>query len=64
MVEDLATGAAAAALGGYLRAAGLLATPATLTILQGVAMGRPSRLRVDVTTADGVIVTGTAVPLP
>ncbi len=35
VVEDPATGAAAAALGGYLRDAGLLQAPAQLRILQG-----------------------------
>jgi PhzF family phenazine biosynthesis protein len=63
VVEDPATGAAAAALGGYLRDAGLLAAPATFHIRQGEAMGRPSRLRVVVPGAGGITVTGTAVPL-
>lgn len=63
VVEDPATGAAAAALGGYLREAGQVETPATITILQGVAMGRPSRLRVDIPAAGGIVVTGTAVPI-
>src|SRR3546814_1011695 len=38
VVEDPATGAAAAALGGYLRDAGLLAAPASILIRQGEAM--------------------------
>src|SRR5437588_1509464 len=33
--EDPATGAVAAAFGGYLRALGLVATPARVSILQG-----------------------------
>jgi PhzF family phenazine biosynthesis protein len=61
VVEDPATGAAAAALGGYLRAAGLVAAPSTLVIHQGEAMGRPSRLAVDVPARGGIVVTGTAV---
>lgn len=61
MVEDPATGAAAAALGGYLRDAGLLAAPATITIRQGEAMGRPSRLTVEIPEAGGIVVSGTAV---
>jgi len=61
VVEDPATGAAAAALGGYLRSAGLLATPASFVIRQGEAMGRPSVLRVDVPVSGGVVVRGTAV---
>ncbi|MEX2123761.1 MAG: PhzF family phenazine biosynthesis protein [Woeseia sp.] len=63
VVEDPATGAAAAALGGYLRAAGLVAAPATLLIRQGEAMGRPSRLFVDIPATGGIVVTGTAVPI-
>ena len=35
VVEDPATGAAAAAFGGYLRSLGLVALPARLTLLQG-----------------------------
>ncbi len=42
--EDPATGAAAAALAGYLRDTGIHAEP--FEILQGVDMGVPSRLRV------------------
>ena len=60
VVEDPATGAAAAALGGYLRNAGLLAAPADLTLLQGEAMGRPSRLEVHVPAAGGIVVAGHA----
>ena len=63
VVEDPATGAAAAALGGYLRDAGLLAAPARLRIHQGEAMGRPSLLQVDVPAAGGVAVSGYAVPI-
>lgn len=63
VVEDPATGAAAAALGGYLRDAALIAVPASLLIRQGEAMGRPSRLRVEVPAAGGVIVSGNAVAL-
>lgn len=63
VVEDPATGAAAAALGGYLRDAGLIATPATIVIRQGEAMGRPSRLVVDIPVAGGIVVSGNAVPM-
>ena len=42
--EDPATGAAAAALAGYLRDAGLQSNP--FEVLQGVEMGHPSRLSV------------------
>jgi PhzF family phenazine biosynthesis protein len=63
VVEDPATGAAAAALGGYLRDAGLISVPAKLLIRQGEAMGRPSRLRVEIPVAGGIVVRGTAVPI-
>lgn len=61
VVEDPATGAAAAALGGYLRAAGLVSVPARILIRQGEAMGRPSRIQVDIPIEGGIVVTGTAV---
>jgi PhzF family phenazine biosynthesis protein len=62
--EDPATGAAAAALGGYLRALSLVGTPAQVTILQGHEMGRPSLIIVDIPPGDGgIAVTGAAVPI-
>jgi PhzF family phenazine biosynthesis protein len=63
VVEDPATGAAAAAVGGYLRDAGLLAAPAALAIRQGEAMGRPSLVSVEIPATGGIIVTGTAVAI-
>ncbi len=63
VVEDPATGAAAAALGGYLRDAGLVRAPARISIRQGEAMGRPSLLAVEIPEHGGIIVTGTAVHL-
>ncbi|MCL4865118.1 MAG: PhzF family phenazine biosynthesis protein [Gemmatimonadales bacterium] len=63
VVEDPATGAAAAALGGYLRAARLIEVPATIVIRQGEAMGRPSVITVDIPTTGGIVVSGTAVML-
>jgi PhzF family phenazine biosynthesis protein len=63
VVEDPATGAAAAALGGYLRAAGLIAVPASILIRQGEAMGRPSRLMVHIPVRGGIVVSGTAVSM-
>ncbi len=63
VVEDPATGAAAAALGGYLREAHLVNAPSTILIRQGEAMGRPSRLTVEIPTTGGIVVTGTAVPI-
>ncbi len=61
VVEDPATGAAAAALGGYLRAAELVSVPGRIVIRQGEAMGRPSRLTVDIPAEGGIVVTGAAV---
>jgi PhzF family phenazine biosynthesis protein len=61
IVEDPATGAAAAALGGYLRDAQLITAPKTIVIRQGEAMGRPSRIVVDIPIAGGIVVTGQAV---
>jgi PhzF family phenazine biosynthesis protein len=64
VVEDPATGAAAAAFGGYLRAVRGVAAPGRLTILQGEHMGRPSRLLVELDTGgDTVHVSGTATRL-
>lgn len=63
VVEDPATGAAAAAFGGYLREAGLVEAPATLLIHQGVVMGRPSRITVEIPATGGIVVSGTAVPI-
>ncbi len=63
ILEDPATGAAAAAFGAYLRALGLIEPPATLEIHQGDDLGRPSVLHVDVPPGEGsgVRVSGTAV---
>ncbi|MER8005056.1 PhzF family phenazine biosynthesis isomerase [Streptomyces sp. NPDC094149] len=65
VVEDPATGAAAAALGGYLRELELVATPATVTVHQGADMGRPSTITVTVPAepGTGIGVAGAAVPI-
>ena len=64
VVEDPATGAAAAAFGGYLLATGRVDGPTRLTIHQGEDMGRPSVLTVDLDPADPrVTVSGTATPI-
>lgn len=60
VVEDPATGAAAAAFGAYLRECGLIAAPATFTIHQGYDMGRPSDIFVDVPASGGIRVSGSA----
>jgi len=49
LYEDAATGSAAGSLGAYLVRNGKLAPGHTLSILQGVEMGRPSHLEVEVT---------------
>jgi len=48
VVEDPATGAAAAAFGAYLRSEALVTPPATITVHQGVDMGRPSLLTIEI----------------
>jgi PhzF family phenazine biosynthesis protein len=63
VIEDPATGSAAAALGGYLREAKLISVPATILIHQGEAMGRPSHLVIEIPVTGGIVVTGTAVPI-
>ncbi len=64
VVEDPATGAAAAALGAYLRWRGDLTPPASFRIRQGVEMGQPSDIEVEVPDdLGGIRVSGTAVSL-
>ena len=58
--EDPATGSAAAALGGYLRALGAVRPPARVVVHQGRHVGRPSLLVVDVPASGGIVVSGTA----
>ena len=61
VVEDPATGAAAAAFGGYLRELGLIGETGEFTISQGEDMGRPSEIKVSVISGEpGVHVSGTA----
>jgi len=63
VVEDPATGAAAAAFGGYLRELGLVAPPATITVYQGQDMGRPGTIsvRIPAEPGSGLEVSGAAV---
>jgi PhzF family phenazine biosynthesis protein len=64
VVEDPATGAAAAAFGAYLRAVGAVDPPAEVTVLQGEDMGRPSVLTIGIATDRPEIrVSGRAVPI-
>lgn len=52
VVEDPATGAAAAAFGGYARELGLVPGEAVLTLHQGEDMGRPGTLTVELRPGD------------
>jgi PhzF family phenazine biosynthesis protein len=65
VVEDPATGAAAAAFGGYLRELRLVPVPVTVTVYQGQDLGRPGTIsmRIPPGTDTGIEVTGTAVAL-
>jgi PhzF family phenazine biosynthesis protein len=63
VAEDPATGAAAAALGGYLRELRLVTPPARVTVIQGEDMGRPGQLDVDIPATGGIAVTGMAVAI-
>lgn len=65
VVEDPATGAAAAAFGGYLRELGLVEPPCTVTVRQGDDLGRPSMITVTIPPepGSGIAVAGTAVEL-
>lgn len=51
LYEDAATGSAAGSLGAYLVKHGKVGTGHTLQIIQGVEMGRPSHIEVEVTQA-------------
>lgn len=64
VVEDPATGAAAAAFGAYLRGLALVTAPTRITVHQGVDMGRPSLLNVDIPATGPIHVSGGAVRLP
>jgi trans-2,3-dihydro-3-hydroxyanthranilate isomerase len=48
LYEDAATGSAAGSLGAYLVQHGKLSPAQTFYILQGVEMGRPSHIEVEV----------------
>jgi trans-2,3-dihydro-3-hydroxyanthranilate isomerase len=49
LYEDAATGSAAGSLGAYLVKHGKLGAAQSLSVLQGVEMGRPSQIEVEVT---------------
>lgn len=64
VVEDPATGAAAAAFGAYLRELDLVQPPVTITLHQGDDLGRPSLIEVELRADDTrVRVSGNAVPI-
>ncbi|MDZ7929266.1 MAG: PhzF family phenazine biosynthesis isomerase [Rhodococcus sp. (in: high G+C Gram-positive bacteria)] len=60
ITEDPATGAAAAATGGYLRSSHAVQPPGRIVIHQGSHVGRPSTLFVDIPPSGGIIVAGSA----
>ena len=62
IIEDPATGSACANLGGYFVATGR-ALPLAMTLRQGDAVGRPSRLDLRVTAEQHIEVTGEVVEL-
>lgn len=67
VVEDPATGAAAAAFGAYARELGLVPEESVLMLHQGTDMGRPGELRVELHAGDPrvrVSGTGTRIPQP
>ncbi|MFG2221915.1 PhzF family phenazine biosynthesis protein [Streptomyces sp. NPDC048644] len=65
VVEDPATGAAAAAFGAYARTLGVVCAPVTLTLHQGHDLGRPGVLTVELRDGDPRShVSGTATALP
>jgi PhzF family phenazine biosynthesis protein len=63
ITEDPATGAAAAAVGAYLRASGAVTPPARVVIAQGRHVGRPGELVVDIPVRGGIVVSGRAVAI-
>lgn len=60
ILEDPATGSAAASTGAYLRSLGAVKTPSTVIIRQGAHVGRPSILHVSIPAQGGITVSGTA----
>ncbi|MFJ8672796.1 PhzF family phenazine biosynthesis protein [Streptomyces sp. NPDC093589] len=65
VVEDPATGAAAAAFGAYARELGAVTAPTTLTVHQGHDLGRPGLLTVELRAGDPRShVRGTATVIP
>jgi len=63
ITEDPATGAAAAAVGAYLRASGAVTPPSRVVIEQGRHVGRPGELVVDIPERGGIVVSGRAVAI-
>jgi trans-2,3-dihydro-3-hydroxyanthranilate isomerase len=64
IIEDPATGSAGGSLGAYLVQHGQLRASEGLTITQGVEMGRPSEIQVEITAERGRLtpkVSGSAV---
>lgn len=63
ITEDPATGSAAAALGAYLRELDAVRVPARIAIEQGLHVGRPGLLVVDIPATGRIRVSGVAVPM-
>ncbi|MEW2358613.1 PhzF family phenazine biosynthesis protein [Spirillospora sp. NPDC029432] len=65
VLEDPASGTAAAAFGAYLRCLGAIPAAARVTLRQGEDLGRAATLHVELRAGDPrVHVSGTAVPIP
>lgn len=63
IIEDPATGSAAASFGAYLRETTTLALPADVVIRQGRHVMRPSVLHVGIPVSGGITVTGSALEI-
>lgn len=63
ILEDPATGSAAAAVGAYLREIARVPADGRFVIRQGDHVGRPSLLRVQVPRSGGIVVTGGAIAI-
>lgn len=64
VVEDPATGSAAASVGAYLRELAKVGVPTDVVIHQGRHVGKPSLLRVHIPVQGGITVSGSASHLP
>ena len=51
-------------LGDYLRELGAVPVPCQVEVHQGAHVGRPGLLTVDIPASGGIVVSGTAIPIP